>query len=143
MFIEFVELFLNFHFLNAFIGAILRQLKILPSVEPLVIDIFFPMISSPDMIGIWQVSIIKADKEKVLALLNFLVLLSNEEQMSNIHYLKIMTNFWSVSNMCSTTANSSLCPDLSNRTMATKIIAINDCFEQRWSSFFLDIKSDW
>ncbi len=101
------------------------------------------MVSSPNMIGIWQMSIIKEDNENFLASLNFLVLLSNKEQSLNIQYLTIMTNFWSISNMCSTMINSSLCRDLSNQTITTKITAINDCFQQRWSFFFRDIKSDW
>ncbi len=101
------------------------------------------MVSSPNMIGIWQMLIVKENNENFLASLNFLVLLSNEEQSLNIQYLTIMTNFWSISNMCSTTINSSLCRDLSNRTITTKITAINDCFQQRWSVFFHDVKSDW
>jgi hypothetical protein len=125
------------------LGAILQRVKLVPSSEPVIIDIFFPVISSPNMIGIWQMSIIKEDNENFLASLNFLVLLSNKEQSLNIQYLTIMTNFWSISNMCSTMINSSLCRDLSNQTITTKITAINDCFQQRWSFFFRDIKSDW
>lgn len=100
------------------------------------------------MVGIWQMSIIKELNENILASLNFLILLSNEDeehyqQSLNIKYLTIMTNFWSILNMCSTTKDFSLCRDLSNRTISTKLTAINDCFQQQWSVFFHDIKSDW
>lgn len=127
-----------------FLGAILQRVNLLPSNEPLIIDIFFPVVSSSNMIGIWQTSIVKDKNQTILASLNFLVLLSNlEEQLLNNQYLTLMTNFWSISNMCSTTINFSLCRDLSNRTITTKITAINNCFQQRWSCFFHDIKSDW
>jgi hypothetical protein len=125
------------------IGTVLQRVKLLPSSQPLIIDIFFPVVSSPTMIGIWQMSIAKENNENLLASLNFLVLLSNDEQSLNIQYLTLMTNFWSISNMCSTTINASLCRDLSNQTIPTKITAINNCFQQRWSFFFFDIKSDW
>jgi hypothetical protein len=96
--------------------------------------------SSASMMGIWQMSIVQENNEDLLASLNFLVLLSNEEQSLSIQYLTIMTNFWSISNMCSTTIiNSSLCHDLSNQTITT----IDDCVQQPWSVFFFDIKSDW
>jgi len=96
------------------------------------------VVSSASMMGIWQMSIVQENNENLLASLNFLVL--NEEQSSSIQYLTIMTNFWSISNMCSTTIlNSSLCHDLSNQTMR----AIDDCVQQPWSVFFFDIKSDW
>ncbi|CAF0959935.1 unnamed protein product [Rotaria sordida] len=121
-------------------GAVLQRVKLHPSIEPLIIDIFFPVVSSPNMIGIWQMSIVKENHENFLASLNFLILLSNEDQSLNIQYLTIIKKFWSISNMCTTKINSSLCHDLSNQT---KITAINDCFQQRWSYFFYDIKSDW
>ena len=88
-------------------------------------------------------SIVKENTENFLASLNFLVLLSNDEQSLTIQYLTIMTNFWSISNMCSTTVNSPLCRDLSNQTITMKLTAINDCVQQRWSVFFFDMKSDW
>ncbi len=126
-----------------FLGAILQRVKLLSSTEPFIIEIFFPVVSSPNMIGIWQMSITKENNENLLASLNFLVLLSPEEQSLNIQYLTIMTNFWSISNMCSTITHSSLCHDLLNQTIRTKITAINNCFQERWSFFFHDIKSDW
>lgn len=85
-------------------------------------------------------SIVKENYENSLASLNFLVLLSNENLSSNEQYLQITKRFWSIENICTTKIHSSLCHDESNQT---KIIAINDCFEQRWSYFFYDIKSDW
>ncbi len=85
----------------------------------------------------------KENNENLLASLNFLVLLSPEEQSLNIQYLTIMTNFWSISNMCSTITHPSLCRDLLNQTITTKIIPMNNCFQERWSFFFHDIKSDW
>ncbi|CAF3556624.1 unnamed protein product [Rotaria socialis] len=121
-------------------GIVLQRVNLLPSVEPLIIDIFFPVVSSTNMVGIWGMSIVKENYEASLASLNFLVLLSNEEPSLNDQYLRITKRFWSISNMCTTKVNSSLCHDLSNRT---KITAINNCFEQRWSYFFYDIKSDW
>ncbi|CAF3803298.1 unnamed protein product [Rotaria sp. Silwood1] len=126
--------------MQSFQSAILQRVKLHPSLEPLIIDIFFPVVSSPNMIGIWKMLIIKENHENYLASLNFLVLLSNEDQLLNIQYLKIIKNFWSITNMCTTKINSSLCNDLLNQT---RILAINDCSQQQWSYFFYDIKSDW
>ncbi|CAF3311576.1 unnamed protein product [Rotaria sp. Silwood2] len=126
--------------INSPSGAVLQRVKLLPSIEPLIIDVVFPVVSSPEMIGIWQMSIIKENHENFLASLNFVVLLSDEDQTLHIRYLTILKKFWSISNMCTTNINSSLCNDLSNQT---KIIASSDCFQQRWSYFFYDIKSDW
>ncbi len=123
-----------------FLGAVIQRVKVLPSNEPFIIDIYFPVVSSPDMTGIWQMSIRKESSDNSLASLNFLVLLSNEDDLLNIQYLTMITNFWSISNMCSTRLNSSLCRHSSNQT---KITDINDCFQQKWSFFFYDIKSDW
>jgi hypothetical protein len=95
------------------------------------------VVSSPNMIGIWNMSIIKEDNEDNLASLNFLVLLSNDEELLNVRYLPIIIKFWSISDICSRRLNSSSCRDLSNQT------SINDCLQQRWSFFFYDIKSDW
>lgn len=95
------------------------------------------------MIGIWQMSIAQENNDNVLASLNFLVLLSHDEQSLNIQYLTMITNFWSISDICTTNLDSSPCRDLSNQTIMTKITAMNHCFQQRWSIFFHDIKSDW
>lgn len=131
----------QFFILNKYLilGAIIQRVKLLPSSEPVIVDIFFPVVSSPNMIGIWQMSIVKENAEDLLASLNFLIFLPYEEQSLNIQYLTIMTNFWSIINMCSTMVGSSLCQNLSNQTITT----INNCFQQRWSYFFHDIKSDW
>ncbi|CAF3149911.1 unnamed protein product [Rotaria sp. Silwood2] len=126
--------------INSPSGAVLQRVKLLPSIEPLIIDVVFPVVSSPEMIGIWQMSIIKENHENFLASLNFVVLLSDEDQTLHIRYLTILKKFWSISNMCTTNINSSLCNNLSNQT---QIITSSDCFQQRWSYFFYDMKSDW
>jgi hypothetical protein len=128
---------------SCIIGATLQRVNLLPSSEPVIIDIFFTVVSSPSMIGIWEMSIVKENTEDLLASLNFLVLLSYEEQSLNIQYLTIMSHFWSIVNICSTRIDSSLCRNLSNQTITTKLTTINNCFQQRWSYFFHDIKSDW
>ncbi|CAF3656877.1 unnamed protein product [Adineta steineri] len=115
-------------------GAILQRVKLVPSNEPVIIDIFFPAESSPNLIGIWQMSIVKENQEDVLASLNFLVLLSNDEQFLNNQYLTIIKNFWSISNFCSVPIKSSLCQNLSDETIATKFEDIDNCFQQRSDS---------
>lgn len=125
------------------LGAILQRVKLHTSNESVIIDVFFPVVSPPSMIGIWQLSIVQENNETVLASLNFLVLSPHDEQLLNIEDLTLMTNFWSISDICTTNADSSSCRDASNQTISTKITAINNCFQQRWSFFFHDIKSDW
>ena len=133
----------NFSLDFSLLGAILQRVQLHTSNEPVIVDIFFPVVSSSSMIGIWQMSIAQENNENVLASLNFLVLLSHDEQSLNIQYLTMITNFWSISDICTTNLDSSPCRDLFNQTITTKITAMNHCFQQRWSLFFHDMKSDW
>lgn len=96
----------------------------------LLVEITIPPLSSPSMIGIWQIIVIQQSDESILGSSNFLLLASNENYWLNVQYLTILKNFWSISDICSTQTNENNCNLPLNRT---------NCVEQRWSSFFSDI----
>ncbi|UJR31492.1 hypothetical protein I4U23_018981 [Adineta vaga] len=118
---------------------VVYRLKLNSSKTLFVVDIAFAAISIPDMRGVWEISIVDINTEDVLALSDFLVLSSDNEPSATTKNLKVLDTFWSLSNMCSTMMNSSLSNNLLHET--TPII--HDCFQQTWSVFFFDSKTNW
>lgn len=104
------------------IGLTLQQVRIFPSIDPIIIDVVFPVTSLENMIGIWHMFIRDNSTENNLGSIDFLVLSFDNEQD--------LSNFWSIGNICSTQmTNSSICQQKPN-----------DCFHQTWSSFSSDMK---
>jgi len=99
----------------------LQEVPLFLSVEPIIIDVVFPVTSLDNANGIWQMFIRDNSTENYFGSIDFLIVSSDYEQD--------LSSFWSIENICST-MNSSICQQQIH----------NDCFHQMWSSFSTDIK---
>lgn len=106
-------------------SSILQRIALQPSTAPMIIDIVLSNVLSSSVMGVWHMSLVDDVREETLASLNFLLLRADIDHLAK---------FWSVSDICSTANNTSLCRVAAGTT---------DCFRQHWSSVFFDVKSDW